>query len=206
MTSMAAAGMVIVGAGESGARASAALREQGYQGSVTLIGAERHAPYERPPLSKSALADPDAPPKTIVDHEGLGAIGIEWMSGAPAVAIDRIARSVRLADGREIVYDKLLLATGALPRLLPLATNNPHAVYLRTFDEAIALGARLRQGARVAVIGGGFIGLEIAAAARQHGCAVTVIEFKPRILMRGVPTMLAEAIHDAHVANGTCRR
>jgi 3-phenylpropionate/trans-cinnamate dioxygenase ferredoxin reductase component len=203
MTSTAAAGMVIVGAGESGARASAALREQGYRGSVTLIGAERHAPYERPPLSKSALADPDARPKTIVDHEGLGAIGIEWMSGAPAVAIDRIARSVRLADGREIAYDKLLLATGALPRLLPLATNNPHAVYLRTFDEAIALGARLRQRGRVAVIGGGFIGLEIAAAARQQGCAVTVIEFKPRILMRGVPTMLAEAIHDAHVANGT---
>jgi 3-phenylpropionate/trans-cinnamate dioxygenase ferredoxin reductase subunit len=109
------------------------------------------------------------------------------MSAAPAVAIDRIARSVRLADGREIACDKLLLATCTLPCRLPLATNNPNAVYLRTFDEAIALGARLRQGARAAVIGGGFIGLELAAAARQQGCPVTVIKFKLRILMRAVP-------------------
>jgi 3-phenylpropionate/trans-cinnamate dioxygenase ferredoxin reductase subunit len=79
------------------------------------------------------------------------------------------------------------LATGALPCRLRLATNNPNAVYLRTFDEAIALGARLRQGARAAVIGGGFIGLELAAAARQQGCPVTVIKFKLRILMRAVP-------------------
>jgi 3-phenylpropionate/trans-cinnamate dioxygenase ferredoxin reductase subunit len=83
-----------------------------YQGSVVLIGAERHAPYERQPLSKSALADPDARLKAIVDHAGLGKIEIVRMSAAPAVAIDRIARSVRLADGREIACDKLLLATG----------------------------------------------------------------------------------------------
>jgi 3-phenylpropionate/trans-cinnamate dioxygenase ferredoxin reductase component len=119
--------MVIVGAGESDARASVALREQGYRGSVILIGAERHAPYE-PTALQVCSGRPDARLKAIVDHAGLGKIEIEWMSAAPAVAIDRIARSVRLADGREIACDKLLLATGALPCRLPLATNNPNAV------------------------------------------------------------------------------
>jgi hypothetical protein len=171
-----AAGMVIVGPARATHGRLLRCANRVYQGSVVLIGAERHAPYERQherqPLSKSALADPDARLKAIVDPAGLGKIEIKWMSAAPAVAIDRIARSVRLADGREIACDKLLLATGTLPCRLPLATNNPNAVYLRTFDEAIALGARLRQGARVAVIGGGFIGLELAAAAHQQGCPV----------------------------------
>jgi 3-phenylpropionate/trans-cinnamate dioxygenase ferredoxin reductase component len=178
-------GMVIVGAGECGARAAASLREQGYEGPLTLIGAEGHAPYERPPLSKDALASAEALPKTILSHETLTAIGVDWLSSSEVVAVDRVVRTARLADGRDIPYDKLLLATGASPRRAPLAEKVPRCVYLRTLDDVAALGARLRDGVRVAVIGGDFIGLELAAAARKHGCSVTVVETQPCILMRG---------------------
>jgi 3-phenylpropionate/trans-cinnamate dioxygenase ferredoxin reductase subunit len=99
-------------------------------------------------------------------------------------------------------YDKLLLATGASPRKLPLAQPSQRCVYLRTFDDALAIRAHLRAGIRLAIVGGGFIGLELAASARQRGCPVTVIEALPRILMRGVPAEIAEVIHAAHVRHG----
>ena len=120
---------------------------------------------------------------------------------AEAVAIDRTARTVRLADGATLPYTRLLLATGATPRRLPLAS--PRAAYLRTFDDALALRARLHARPRVAIIGGGFIGLELASSARQLGCPVTVIESQPRLLQRGVPAPLAATLHAAHERHGT---
>ena len=195
--------MVIVGAGECGARAAVALRENGYDGAITLIGEEAHLPYERPPLSKEAMTGPDAPlAKTIVAAEKLAEYGIRFIGSSPASGIDRAGKAVRLADGRDVPYDKLLIATGSVPRRLPQAGSNPRIAYLRTFDDALAIHARLRPGCRVAVVGGGFIGMELAASARKRGVEVTVIEAQPRILMRGVPADIARTVHALHTGKG----
>jgi 3-phenylpropionate/trans-cinnamate dioxygenase ferredoxin reductase subunit len=201
---MADRGMVIVGAGECGIRAAMALREQGYAGPVTLIGDEAHLPYERPPLSKHALVSEGDPlPKTIASAETLQARTIACRTRTPAIGIDRKAKAVQLADGSAVAYDKLLLATGAVPRRLPLAgENTKRIVTLRTFDDALAIRAALHAGSRLAVIGGGFIGLELAASARQRGASVTVIEALPRILSRAVPEEHARVIAARHLAEG----
>jgi len=194
--------MVIVGAGECGARAAFALREQGYAGAVTLIGAERHLPYERPPLSKDGMAVGNNAIRTIADAERFEAAGISLVLSSEAVAIDRAASSVDLHDGSRVPYETLLLATGARPRRLALAEGSRHCLYLRTHDDAGAIASRLRPGAPIIIVGGGFIGLELAAAARGRGCAVTVLEALPRLLARAVPQDIAEVIADAHRANG----
>ncbi|WP_312798044.1 NAD(P)/FAD-dependent oxidoreductase [Tianweitania sp.] len=197
------AGMVIVGAGECGIRAAMSLREQGYHGRVTLIGAEAHLPYERPPLSKDAMAGESMPtPKTITSRDLLDAQRISLISGVTVGAIDRAGRFVRLSTGESIPYDKLLLATGAEPRRLPMAEGLSRCATLRTFDDALAIRSHLSRGIRVAVIGGGFIGLELAASARRLGCPVTVIESLPRILARAVPVEIAAIIHAEHIAHG----
>ncbi len=198
------AGMVIVGAGECGARAAFALRENGYQGPVTLVGEEVHLPYERPPLSKEALhRDEEPEPKWIGLAERFAEQGIDCLTGRSAVAIDRAGKAVRLSDGSTLAYDKLLLATGALPRQLPLAANaGPRCVTLRSFDDALAIRRLLSPEMRVVVIGGGFIGLELAASAAKRGAAVTVIEAQPRVLMRGVPEEIAAVVAERHRAEG----
>ncbi|MBB2971915.1 FAD-dependent oxidoreductase [Mesorhizobium sp. RMAD-H1] len=195
------AGMVIIGAGECGARAAVALREQGYDGSVTLVGAERHLPYERPPLSKEAMAADDPQAKTIADHARLAAHGIDFMPETAATGIDRHARRVLLGNGTGLAYERLLIATGATPRRLPFA-HGPRMAYLRTFDDALAIRRHLGPGRSIAIIGGGFIGLELAAAARRVGAEVTLIEAQPRILMRGVPQEIAAVIDARHRAEG----
>ena len=190
--------MVIVGAGEAGARAALALRELGYAGPVALIGAERHAPYERPPMSKALmLADGEIAPRTIATLERLSETGIAFYPQSSAQAIDRAARRVALGDGPELPYERLLLATGASPRRLA-GIDPAHAVTLRTHDDALRIRARLVPGERVAIVGGGFIGLELAAAARQRGAEVTVIEALPRLLSRGVPVEIAAMIERRH--------
>jgi 3-phenylpropionate/trans-cinnamate dioxygenase ferredoxin reductase subunit len=197
------AGMVIVGAGECGGRAALSLRENGYDGPITLIGEEPYLPYERPPLSKEAMTGPDAPTaKMIIAAESIADTGIEFISRNPAVGIERDRRIVRLGDGRSIAYQKLLLSTGAVPRRLPLAGAGPRVAYLRTFDDALAIRAQLHEGRRIGIIGGGFIGLELAASARRHGSEVTVVEAQPRILMRGVPVDIAAIVHALHANNG----
>ncbi|WP_246591904.1 NAD(P)/FAD-dependent oxidoreductase [Aminobacter anthyllidis] len=197
------AGMVIIGAGECGTRAAFALREAGYDGAVTLVGAEAHLPYERPPLSKDAMVAPEAPSiKAISDAARLTEHRIDLLGATSATSIDRANRSVRLSNGSDLDYDKLLVATGATPRRLPLSGLGQRCVYLRTFDDALAIRAHLRQGCHVAIIGGGFIGLELAASARRLGADVTIIEAQPRILMRGVPEEIATIVHEAHAAEG----
>jgi 3-phenylpropionate/trans-cinnamate dioxygenase ferredoxin reductase component len=202
------AGMVIIGAGEAGARAAFALREQGWTGPVTLIGEEIHAPYERPPLSKAALLEEQHPtPRFIAAEERFIAESITHIADRAAVSIDRQARQVGLNDGSSIAYDKLLLATGASPRRLPIpGADSKKCVTLRSFEDALHLRERFRPGARIAIIGGGFIGLELAASARQRGADVTIIEALPRLLSRGVPQEIAEAVHKRHLDAGVVIR
>jgi 3-phenylpropionate/trans-cinnamate dioxygenase ferredoxin reductase subunit len=199
-------GAVIVGAGECGARAAFALREEGYSGSVTLIGAERHLPYERPPLSKDGMASEAPGMKTIADAARFEAAGIKLMLAAEVTAIDRSARTVLLSGDNRVSYETLLLATGARPRRLSLAERSSHCLYLRTHDDAGAIAARLRPNARIIIIGGGFIGLELAAAARNRGCKVTLIEALPRLLARAVPAEIASVMEAAHRAHGVSIR
>jgi 3-phenylpropionate/trans-cinnamate dioxygenase ferredoxin reductase subunit len=197
---MAEPGMVIVGAGEAGARAALALREQGWTGSVTLIGEEPHGPYERPPLSKSVMTLVGEPTAAIIlSPDRLAEHSIELMAGAEATAIDRATKTVRLADGRSIPFRRLLLATGARPRRLSLPGGESKAVhYLRTWGDALALRSRFHQRGRIVIIGGGFIGLELASSAVERGCAVTIVEAAPRILMRGVPEDVAGLVDERH--------
>lgn len=198
------AGMVIIGAGECGARTAFALRENGYRGPVTLVGEETHLPYERPPLSKEALhRDEEPEPKWIGMAERFAEQGISVLTGRNAVTIDRSGKSVRLSDGSTLAYDKLLLATGAVPRQLPLAAGaGPRCVTLRSFDDALAIRRLLSPGMRLVVVGGGFIGLELAASAVKRGAAVTIIEAQPRVLMRGVPEEVATVVTERHRAAG----
>jgi 3-phenylpropionate/trans-cinnamate dioxygenase ferredoxin reductase subunit len=196
-------GMVIVGAGECGTRAALALREAGYAGPVTLIGAEPHAPYERPPLSKDAITAEAPTSKAIGGADRLGEAGIDFRPSRAAIAIDRAARRVRCQGGEEIAYERLLIATGARPRALPLpGADGPATAMLRTLEDAARIRAALGPGRRLAVIGGGFIGLELAASARKLGSEVAVIEALPRLLTRGVPAEIAEALAARHIAEG----
>lgn len=198
-------GMLVVGAGEAGARAASSLREQGYMGPVTLVGDEPHEPYERPPLSKAVMtaSEDAAAPPFILDEDKLAAQAIVHVAGARVVGVDRQAHRVTLDDGSTLPYGKLLLATGAGPRKLPTpGATEENVLYLRTFADALGLRARLRPGSRLVLIGGGFIGLEIAASAIARGCSVTLIEMAPRILLRGVPAEVAERVAQSHRSAG----
>jgi len=145
------------------------LREVGWRGPITLIGDEVYAPYERPPLSKAVMTAEAAPSAPFILRDGeLKEHAVVLESGAEATAIDRVGHSVTLADGRILRYARLLLATGSAPRRLPLP-GAQGVLYLRKFDDALALRSRLRSGGRLVVIGGGFIGLELAASARARG-------------------------------------
>lgn len=195
-------GMVIVGAGECGARAALALREHGCDGPVTLVGDEPHLPYERPPLSKDAMMADTPAVKAIASEAELADKSITHLRPVTVASVDRAAKRVKLADGGELAYEKLLLATGATPRRLPMPGLGARCVYLRTFSDALAIRQHLKPQSRIVIVGGGFIGLELAAAARRLGAAVTVVEAQPRILMRGVPAEIAAIVHAAHLAHG----
>lgn len=200
-------GMVIVGAGECGTRAALALREAGCDGAVTLIGAEPHAPYERPPLSKDAIAA-DAPvPKAIGGSERLAEAGVDFRPSRRALGIDRAARRVLLDGGEAIPYGRLLLATGARARSLPLpGAEGPTVATLRTLDDAARIREGLGPGRHLAVVGGGFIGLELAASARKLAAEVAVVEALPRLLTRGVPAEVAQVLYERHIAEGVTFR
>ncbi|MEZ2132373.1 MULTISPECIES: NAD(P)/FAD-dependent oxidoreductase [unclassified Sinorhizobium] len=194
---------VIVGGGQCGANAALALRAQGFDGRITLIGEERHLPYERPPLSKQHLASAaGAEPPLITSGSVLAERSIGVVTGDAAIGLDRESRVVQLASGRSLSYHRLLLATGSSPRRLASVEGMDHVFYLRTHDDAQVLSSRLSAGGHLAIIGAGFIGLELAAAARLRGLEVTVIEAQSRILMRGVPAAIAAYVHAFHQGHG----
>jgi len=196
-------GIVIVGAGECGARAALSLRENGYRRAITLIGDEVHLPYERPPLSKQVLLDAtETKAPAVLDDLALGEQAIRHIGGVSADVIDTSGKRLILSDGRTLSYDKLLLTTGATPRRLPNVSASGRILYLRTIDDALALRSRIRPDMHVGILGGGFIGLEVAASARALGGKVTVIESQERILKRGVPEPIAETIKALHQRNG----
>lgn len=189
--------IVVVGGGECGTRAVFELRSAGWSGAITLVGAEPELPYERPPLSKSVLTGGE--PVPACDAARLRDAEVEFVPGVAATDIDRERHELVLADGSRIAYERMLLATGAAPRRLP-GFHGGH--YVRSLSDALALRERLRPGARIGVIGGGFIGLEIAAGAVARGCAVTVIEAAPRLLSRAVPADVAQVVAARHEEAG----
>lgn len=196
--------IVIVGAGEAGTAAAIALREGGWRGRVVLIGNETMLPYERPPLSKAVLAEEKDPgPKLLVMPERLAEMEINFLGGRTVDLIDRAAHTVRLSDGAQLPYQRLLLATGARPRNLSIpAAKGSKVATLRTYADALAIRRMVRRGCEVVVIGGGFIGLEVAASAVSRGASVTVVEAGPRLLMRAVPAPMAELIRAKHLHSG----
>lgn len=191
---------VVVGASLAGLRAAETLRRSGHDGPLTILGAEPHPPYDRPPLSKQILTGKAGPEDVVLPVEdGLDA---EWLLGAAASALDLDRKRVRLAGGGEVPFDLLVIATGAAPRLLPDAPPGPGVHYLRTIDDAVALRDDLAQAERVAVIGAGFIGLEVAASARQRGLSVTVVEVLPVPLERAIGPEMGVAIAATHGRHG----
>jgi 3-phenylpropionate/trans-cinnamate dioxygenase ferredoxin reductase component len=200
--------VVIVGAGHAGGRAAEALRAAGHAGGITLIGSERHPPYERPPLSKELLAGAIPVEKTYLRPLGWYAEqNIELRLGAEVVAIDRAARRVRLKDGTHVACDALMLTMGARPRLLRIPGGQGARIfYLRDIDDSLSLRERLLPDARLAVIGAGFIGLEVAATAKKRGASVTVLELAQHVLARVTPPDIATYVADLHRRNGVVVR
>ncbi|WP_093565997.1 FAD-dependent oxidoreductase [Methylobacterium sp. 174MFSha1.1] len=196
--------IVVVGAGQAGFQAAASLREAGFDGSLTIVGDEPAAPYQRPPLSKAYLSG-KATPETLAlrpaqfyaDHR------IALRLGARAAALDPAARQVALATGERLPYDHLILATGARNRPLPLPGADLTGLHqLRTLAEADALRQRLDGVARIVVVGAGFIGLEFAAAAAARGIGVTVVEAGDRVMARAVSPAISAFFRAAHEAAG----
>ncbi|MFT4158353.1 NAD(P)/FAD-dependent oxidoreductase [Shinella sp.] len=192
-------GIVIIGAGEAGTRAAFALREAGFSGPVTMAGTEPHLPYERPPLSKPL--DGVVQMKPICSAEALEAAGIDYLPGVPVTQIDTARRHLLLGDGRTLAYDRLLLATGARPRRLA-CPGAGRALDFRTFADAAAIFSRVEGVETVAIVGGGLIGMELAAVLRGKGIAVSVVEAAARPLGRAVPARFAARLHARHAEEG----
>lgn len=194
---------LIIGAGPAGMRAAEVLRAGDAEAEITLVGDEPHLPYDRPPLSKAFLTEKlEAARLHLKPEDFYGAQRITLRLGIPAVRIDRAAKEVALADGAQLAYDKLLIATGCRSRRLPPAFDHAPVLYLRSLGDADRIRAALRPGLAVVLIGGGFIGLEIAASARTLGAEVTVLEMAPRLLSRGMPPVVSDFVQALHERNG----
>jgi 3-phenylpropionate/trans-cinnamate dioxygenase ferredoxin reductase subunit len=189
-------GVVIVGAGHAGVQAAASLREEGFAGPVTLVGDENELPYHKPPLSKAFLKEAEAKPQVLRAEAFYTGAGIALRFGERVAGIDRAARRLELAGGGRLGFDRLILATGSRPRSLPLAGGDLAGIFsLRTVADARAIREHAAGAADVVVLGGGFIGLEIAATLAAGGRRVTVVEAQARLLGRAVAPFIS-----AHVA------
>ncbi|WP_406086872.1 NAD(P)/FAD-dependent oxidoreductase [Kitasatospora purpeofusca] len=196
--------IVIVGASLGGAKAAQALREAGYTGGIVLIGEEHERPYERPPLSKGYLLGKSSrekiyvhPPEWYAEHD------VTLRLGTRVVSIDPAAHTVTLADDGQVEYAKLLLTTGSVPRRLPVPGGDFGGVhYLRRVEDSERISKEFRPGARIVVIGAGWIGLETTAAARTAGAEVTVLEAAELPLLRVLGREVAQVFADLHRAHG----
>jgi 3-phenylpropionate/trans-cinnamate dioxygenase ferredoxin reductase subunit len=197
-------GTVIIGTGQAGFQTAASLRTEGYQEKITLIGEEPHIPYQRPPLSKGfPLGQQDfesielRPRNFYQNHQ------IDLLAGKRVVAIDRVQRHVSLASGESFPFEQLVLAVGARNRILVLKGAELDGVlYLRSLNEAMVVKERLKNAQHIVVIGGGFIGLELAAVACALGKSVTVLEALPRLMPRVVAPLISEFYRELHTSRG----
>ena len=198
--------IVVVGASLAGLRAAEAIRHQGFEGTVTVIGDEAHRPYDRPPLSKQVLAGAWTTERielTVAADGGLDALGLDWRLDTSATGLDLAAREVVLRDGQRLAYDGLVLATGARPRELPGTGTLAGVHTLRTLDDSLAVRAALDAGAeRVVVVGAGFIGAEVAATCRGLGRDVTILEALPVPLGRVLGDEMGAVLGDLHRDHG----
>jgi 3-phenylpropionate/trans-cinnamate dioxygenase ferredoxin reductase component len=202
--------IVIVGASMGGLRAAEQLVAQGFDGAITVIGAEPHLPYNRPPLSKDVLAQhrDDHNSTTAQWHQAVAfrprksTAGVDWRLGQPVASSDLHARSITLADGTALGFDGLVIATGLRPRRLDMPGPRRGRHVIRSLDDAMALRADLRPGANVVVVGGGFIGCEAAATARKIGCTVHIVEPQPALMIRPLGARLGRALQRVHESHG----
>ncbi|HWT17698.1 MAG TPA: FAD-dependent oxidoreductase, partial [Variovorax sp.] len=196
--------IAIVGAGQAGGWAAQTLRSEGFAGRVVLIGDEPHRPYERPPLSKAVLSgDAHADTTHLLKPEAFDALRIDWRPNVGATFIDRTARQLHLTRGAHVPYDKLILCNGGRARRLNIpGADLPGVFSLRSIEDAAALGAALSAGRRLLVVGGGWIGLEVAATARKKGMGVTVVEAMGRLCERTVPAEISGYLLQLHTAHG----
>lgn len=198
------AGVVIVGGGQAGSQAAASLRERGYQGALTIIGAERQLPYQRPPLSKAFLKGEAGEDSLMLRPAAFYARnGIDMLTETRVVSVDRGSKSVTLSNGSAISYRHLILATGARNRklLVPGADLNG-IVYLRSMDEAIHLKPLAEKARKVVIVGAGFIGLEFASVMRALGADVTIVEAASRPMVRALSTKMSDFFLACHAADG----
>lgn len=197
------ASVVIVGGGVAGAKGAEALRDKGFTGPVTLISNETDAPYGRPPLSKAYLAGQAGFDEALVHAASWYAEhGIDLRLGTTAAALDTAAHTVTLADRATLPYGKLLLATGAVPRRLPVpGADAENVLYLRSHADSDAFRATFGEGRRLVIVGAGWIGLEVAAA-RGAGTDVSIVEVADLPLLGVLGPQLAQVFADLHTANG----
>ncbi|AZI58803.1 NAD(P)/FAD-dependent oxidoreductase [Nakamurella antarctica] len=195
---------VVIGGGEAGGKAVQTLREEGFGGKIVLVAAEDRLPYERPPLSKSYLqGEPYKSEGSLQDEQWYQDHDIDLRLGCRAVSVNRADHEVQLDDGTRLAYDKLLIATGAQPRTLDVPGADLAGVhYLRTMKDADALGNSLESKPRVVIVGAGWIGLEVAAVARQRGCDVTVIEPNDIPLQASMGSRIGKFFAQVHREHG----
>lgn len=195
--------ILIVGASVAGVRAAQALRSAGFTGRITLLGDEAHPPYDRPPITKGML-DPggDGARIPLLSEQALAALNVDLQLGVRAAALNPASRSVTAADGRTLLYERLILATGVVPRMLPEAGSLSGVHTIRTADDAAKLRTALPRAERIVVIGAGFIGAEFATAARGYGHQVSVVEAQEVPLAHVVGPEVGALLSLLHTANG----
>src|SRR6516165_1657897 len=195
---------VIVGGGLAGAKAAEALRDNDFDGHIILFAEERHLPYERPPLSKEYLAgNKSLNDFTVQDADWYGDHNVDLRLGSRVSSLDPAAHTVGLPDDLTVAYDKLLLATGSASRRPPIPGSDADGVhYLRTYDDAATLNSVLTEGSSLAVVGAGWIGLEVAAGARQRGVGVTVVEAARQPLVAALGETVGEVFANLHREHG----
>jgi 3-phenylpropionate/trans-cinnamate dioxygenase ferredoxin reductase subunit len=196
--------IVILGTGQAGIWAAKTLRDEGYEGRITMVGDETHAPYERPPLSKALLKGTTMPSSTqLFSDATLETLCVEWKRGVRAESIDLAARSIVLPTGRTVDYDKLILCTGGRAVVPAIAGMQLPGVFtLRTLDDCVRMRVALESARRVCIVGGGWIGLEVAATAREMGKSVSVLHKGDRVCERVLPSLASASLLALHQANG----
>jgi len=192
--------VVIVGASVAGIRTAQALRMQGFDGDITIIGEEAHLPYDKPPLSKDWLTGET--PGPLVTEEQLAALAVDLRLGVRATSLDPRGRVVQTSAGHSVAYTTLVIATGLTPRMLPGVVPPAGVHTIRTADDAVALREALLKRATAVVIGAGFIGAEFASAARRHGCGVSVVEPQPTPMAHLLGDRVGAALAELHARNG----